>query len=103
MIKNIFLRSEAFDTWLSGLKDKIGKARILARLRSAEFGAFGDCASVGEGVWEMRIHVGPGYRVYYARREASVYFLLAGGDKSSQRRDIARALSMARELDKERP
>jgi putative addiction module killer protein len=93
--------SDVFDAWLSGLKDKMGKARILARLRSAELGAFGDCAPVGEGVSEMRIHVGPGYRIYFTRRGESVYFLLAGGDKASQRRDIARALEMARELDKE--
>ncbi len=58
-----FERSDEFDTWLAHLKDKIGRARIIHRIRSAEHGNFGDCAPVGGGVSEMRIHFGPGYRV----------------------------------------
>jgi len=96
-----FERSEEFDAWLARLKDKVGRARIIHRIRSAEHGNFGDCESVGEGVSEMRIHVGPGYRVYFARRAKVVYLLLLGGDKSSQKRDIKRATEMARNLDKE--
>ena len=96
-----FLRSEEFDAWLSGLKDRIGRARIVHRIRSAEHGNFGDCESVGEGVSEMRIHFGPGYRAYYTRRGEMIYLLLLGGDKSSQKRDIKRAIEMARALDKE--
>lgn len=95
------LRSDEFDAWLSGLKDKIGRARVIHRLRSAEHGNFGDSEPVGEGVSEMRIHVGPGYRVYYTRRATVVYLLLVGGDKSSQKRNIKRAIEMARSLDKE--
>jgi len=95
---NTFVRSADFDAWLSGLADHKAKARILARLRSAMFGNFGDCAPVGEGVSEMRIHVGPGYRVYFKRTEGTVYLLLMGGDKASQKHDIARAKEMAREL-----
>ncbi|MDX2206073.1 MAG: type II toxin-antitoxin system RelE/ParE family toxin [Gemmatimonadales bacterium] len=83
-----FLRTLEFDAWLKGLRDPIGKARILARIRSAEAGNFGDSAPVGGGVSEMRVHVGPGYRVYYCRRGEVTYLLLCGGDKSSQRRDI---------------
>ena len=83
---------------MKGLRDRRGEARILSRLRSASLGNFGDCASVGEGVFEMRIHFGPGYRVYYTRRGLDVYWLLAGGDKSTQSRDIRAALEMAREL-----
>lgn len=98
---NTFLRTEAFDAWLAGLKDKIGRARIAHRIRSAEHGNFGDCEPVGEGVSEMRVHVGPGYRVYYTRRGDVVYLLLLGGDKSTQKRDIERAIEMARELGKE--
>jgi putative addiction module killer protein len=94
----MFLRSSEFDAWLSGITDQKAKARILARLRSATLGNFGDCDSVGEGVSEMRIHAGPGYRVYFTRTGATVYFLLTGGDKSTQKRDIARAKTMAREL-----
>jgi putative addiction module killer protein len=85
-------------TGLSALADSKGKARILARLRSAAFGNFGDCESVGEGVSEMRVHVGPGYRVYFIRTERTFYLLLTGGDKSTQSRDIARAKLMARAI-----
>jgi putative addiction module killer protein len=100
---NTFLRSSDFDAWLSGLTDHKAKARILARLRSATLGNFGDCEPVGEGVSEMRIYVGPGYRVYFVRMGTTVYFLLTGGDKSSQKQDIARAKKMARELRETKP
>jgi len=86
-----FLRTHEFDSWLKALRDPVGKARIIARIRSAEAGNFGDCASVGDGVSEMRIHYGPGYRVYYCREGDVVYLLLCGGDKSTQKRDIKNA------------
>lgn len=92
------VRSAVFDEWLSGLADRKGKARILARLTSLECGNFGDCEPVGGGVSEMRIHFGPGYRVYFVRNGATVYVLLNGGDKGSQKRDIERAKEMARAL-----
>ena len=95
---NTFIRSSDFDAWLSNLKDHKAKARILARLQSAVFGNFSDCEPIGEGVSEMRIHVGPGYRVYYIRTEKTIYFLLGGGDKSTQKKDITRAIKLAREL-----
>jgi putative addiction module killer protein len=95
---NAFVRSSDFDIWLSNLTDPKAKARILARIRSATFGNFGDCEPVGEGVSEMRIHVGAGYRVYYTRTGSTVYVLLAGGVKASQTKDIAQAKRMAREL-----
>ena len=79
---NNFQRSDDFDAWLAALKDKIGRARIALRIRSAEHGTFGDCEPVGEGVSEMRIHFGPGYRVFFTRRGAVLYLLLVGGDKS---------------------
>ena len=68
------------------------------RMDSAALGNFGDCQSVGDGVSEMRIHFGPGYRVYFTRRGMLIYVLLIGGDKSTQKRDIKRALKIAREL-----
>ena len=68
---------------------------------SAEKGNFGDCQPVGSGVSEMRIHYGPGYRLYYTRRGEVFYLLLLGGDKSTQKRDIARALEMAARLEKD--
>ena len=95
--------SSDFDAWLSALADSKAKARILARLRSATLGNFGDCKPVGEGVSEMRVDVGPGYRVYFTRTGSSVYALLIGGDKSSQQRDIARAKRMAREQKETKP
>jgi putative addiction module killer protein len=95
---NTLLRSSDFDAWLSGLGDLKAKARILARLSSATLGNFGDCESVGEGVSEMRVHIGAGYRVYYMRSGSTVYVLLAGGVKASQTKDIAKAKQMAREL-----
>ena len=87
--------------WFSSLRDKMAAKRVQARIRRAELGNFGDCEPVGAGVSEMRIHVGPGYRAYYTRRGAVIYLLLLGGDKSSQKRDIKRAIEMARALDKE--
>ena len=71
------------------------------RIRSAELGNFGDCESVVEGVSEMHIHVEPGYRVYFTRRADVVYLLLLGADKSTQKRDIKRAIEMVRALKKE--
>jgi putative addiction module killer protein len=76
-----------------------GRARILARLDAAALGNFGDCAPVGAGISEMRIHTGLGYRVYYTRRDSVVYLLLLGGDKSTQSRDVKRAIKMAKELE----
>jgi len=99
----VILRSEEFDAWLSALADPKGKARIVARLRSAQFGNFGDCEPVGEGVSEMRVHIGPGYRVYFMRTERTVYLLLTGGDKSTQAKGIARAKDMARAIKEDKP
>lgn len=96
-----FLRTPEFDGWLKTLRDPIGKARIITRIRSAESGNFGDSAAVGGGVLEMRIHVGPGYRVYYCRRGDVTYLLLCGGDKSSQRKDIRVARNLLRSLESE--
>lgn len=96
---NRLLRTSAFDAWLRALRDSVGKARILARLRSAQLGNLGDCASVGDGVLEMRVHCGPGYRIYFCRRDERVYWLLCGGDKSSQSGDIRQAKALLMELE----
>ena len=103
MAMNQFQRTSNFDNWLSSLKDKIGKARIISRIRAAEAGNFGDCEPVGEGVSEMRIHIGPGYRVYYTRIGDVFYLLLLGGNKASQSRDIKQAIDIAYALRKEIP
>ena len=95
---NTILRTAAFDRWLGALRDRKAQARILARIASAHHGNFGDCKVLGEGVSEMRIDVGPGYRVYFTRRGETVYLLLVGGDKSAQTRDVRRAQRMAQQL-----
>ena len=93
------LRSDEFDKWLTKLKDAKGKARIVARIRSAELGNLGDVKSVGEGISEMRIHYGPGYRIYFTQRGRLLILLLVGGDKSSQSRDIKRAKALAETIE----
>ncbi len=90
--------TEVFDEWLTGLKDARARARVLARIRRAEEGNLGDCGPVGEGVSEMRIHYGPGYRIYFAQQGLEIVVLLGGGDKSTQDKDIKVALELAKEL-----
>jgi putative addiction module killer protein len=88
-----------FATWLAGLRDDRGRARILKRLDRAKDGNLGDVAAVGAGVSEMRIFHGPGYRVYFVQRGAELIVLLCGGDKSTQGADIAEAKAMAKEIE----
>lgn len=99
----IIEQTDEFAAWLGSLRDIKARARISARLRIAQTGNLGDCGPVGEGVSEMRIHFGPGYRLYFTRVGDVVYLLLTGGDKASQKRDIRRAIDMARTLRKEKP
>jgi putative addiction module killer protein len=91
-------KTEHFAKWIDGLQDIRGRARIQAKIERLAMGNPGDTKTVGEGVSEMRIDHGPGYRVYYIRHERSVIILLAGGDKSTQARDIRNALRLARNL-----
>ena len=88
-------KTNVFMQWLDSMNDLGGRARILARIKLLEEGHPGDVVGVGAGVSEMRIHVGPGYRVYYTRIGTEVVLLLAGGDKSTQLADIRRAIRMA--------
>jgi putative addiction module killer protein len=85
------LQTEEFRDWLDGLRDARAQARIAARLRLAEAGNLGDWRSVGGEISEMRVDFGPGYRLYFTRRQTLLIIMLAGGDKSSQTRDIKRA------------
>lgn len=91
-------QSDDFVRWLKKLRDREGRLRILKRLRRLSDGQFGDCQPVGEGVHELRMFFGPGYRVYFARQGDTVILLLAGGEKDSQAGDIARAKMLAKEL-----
>jgi putative addiction module killer protein len=96
------LRStDTFGDSVRGLADRKARARILARLESVKLGNLGDVKSCGDGVRELRVHVGPGYRVYFAQRGRVLLLLLCGGDKSSQTRDIARAQRILKEIGKE--
>ena len=90
-------RTDDFTDWLDDLKDRRGAARIAARILRLEDGNFGDAKPVGEGVSELRINYGPGYRVYVMQAGRVVIVLLCGGDKSTQARDIAKAKRLARE------
>jgi putative addiction module killer protein len=83
-----------FIEWITALRDKIAKSRIATRLRQIESGNFGDAKPVGEGVTELRIHVGAGYRIYCARYGQHWVVLLCGGDKDSQSKDITRAKTL---------
>jgi putative addiction module killer protein len=90
--------TERFARWFASLRDSGARMRIQARIRRLSIGNPGDVRPVGEGVSEMRIDYGPGYRVYFAQRGGALVVLLAGGDKRSQDRDIATARAMAGEL-----
>ena len=91
--------TEVFEVWFERLKDRRARARIQARIDRAEDGHFGDCKPVGEGVSEMRIHHGPGYRIYFRQMGSEVIILLAGGDKSTQASGIRTALRLARRVE----
>lgn len=93
--------TDTFTEWLARLKDEVAKAKIAARIRRLAFGNPGDVAPVGQGVSELRIHYGPGYRVYFVRKSAALVILLCGGDKSTQSRDIKQAKALADNLEDE--
>lgn len=92
------LQTEEFVAWLDALKDKRARVRIAARLRQAEAGSLGDWQPVEGEVSEMRVHFGPGYRLYFVRRGRVIVIILNAGDKSTRKRDIRRALKLATEL-----
>lgn len=91
--------TQEFDSWLKGLRDMQGRARIIKRIERASAGNLGDIAPVGEGVSEMRLFFGPGYRIYFVQRVGEIVILLCGGDKSTQDRDIERAKELAKEIE----
>ena len=92
------LQTEEFVAWLDDLKDKRAQVRIAARLRQAESGNLGDWQPIEGEVSELRLNYGPGYRLYFARRGRIIVVILNAGDKSTQKRDIRRALKLATEL-----
>jgi putative addiction module killer protein len=91
-------QTKEYGAWFEGLRDRQARFRILARIRRLSLGNPGDVRSVGDGISEMRIDCGPGYRIYYTERARTLVFLLAGGDKSTQSADIDKAKALARDL-----
>ena len=89
-------RTDAYDRWFRRLRDRNAREVINVRIRRLREGRAGDARSVGEGVSELRVHYGPGYRIYFTRRGRRLVILPAGGDKDSQERDIRMARSLAR-------
>ena len=92
-------KTDTFTDWLGGLRDERAKAAIAARIDRLALGNAGDVEPVGEGVSELRIHFGPGYRVYFTRRKRTIIVLLCGGDKGSQVKDIKVAKALAADLE----
>jgi putative addiction module killer protein len=92
-------RTDEFSAWLSNLRDLRAKAKIVARIDRLALGNPGDVAPVGSGISEMRIHYGPGYRVYFVQAGEDIVVLLCGGDKNSQASDIVKAKQLASELE----
>jgi len=92
-------QTETFRKWRTRLKDDRARATIASRLDRLAYGLAGDAASVGDGVSELRIHYGPGYRVYFCRRGQTIIVLLCGGNKASQDMDIAAAKRLAAEVE----
>lgn len=94
---NIKLTDE-FGHWLNGLKDSVTRIRLSRRLEKASRGLLGDTKPIGEGVYEMREHFGPGWSMYYLEKEGSLIIMLAGGEKATQHKDIKKAKQLARQL-----
>ncbi|MFA9275798.1 MAG: type II toxin-antitoxin system RelE/ParE family toxin [Candidatus Aquirickettsiella gammari] len=95
----ILQQTATFKKWRSQLKDARALGLIASRLDRLSFGHMGDVEAIGEGISELRIHHGPGYRIYFKRRGNTIIILLCGGDKSTQTKDISAAKRLARELD----
>jgi putative addiction module killer protein len=88
-------RTDEFNDWLNGIRDGLTQRRLVKRLRKVSLGNLGDVTPVGDGVFEMREHFGPGWRMYYIQRGSVLIVMLGGGDKSTQATDISKAVKLA--------
>jgi putative addiction module killer protein len=93
------LQTSAYAAWFRSLRDRTARGLIVRRVERLQLGNFGDAKSLGDGVHELRLNFGPGYRVYFAHRAGRIVLLLCGGDKGGQQRDISRAKQLATELE----
>jgi len=100
---NIFNTTDDFDAWLAAITDGSLKSLVLRRIAQARLGNFGDHKWIGSGVFEMRIHYGSGWRLYYAQEGRYLYLLLSAGSKSSQRKDIQKAIAMWQQIKGDTP
>lgn len=92
------ITTEEFEKWLRSVADIRSRRRIILRIQRLKLGNFGDYKSVGKGIYELRIHFGPGYRVYFAKKGELIVIILLGGDKSSQSKDINKSQQMWQEI-----
>lgn len=92
-------RTAEFDAWFYSIRDGVTKQRLVARLRKAQLGNLGDVKSLSGGVFEMREHFGPGWRLYYTKRGRILIVMLGGGDKSTQAADVAKAVKLAAQIE----
>ena len=99
MITFTVKRLNQLSDWLKGLKDPVTRQRLNTRLRKVSLGNLGDIGPVGDGVFEMREHFGPGWRMYFVQRAGVVIVMLGGGNKSTQQSDIARAIELSKSLE----
>ena len=95
----VLYETDEYKRWFSKLKDRVARAHIDVRLRRISLGNTGDMKRLGDRLFEIRIHIGPGYRVYGEERDATTAILLCGGDKSTQARDVARARRIAKKYE----
>nr|WP_322128376.1 type II toxin-antitoxin system RelE/ParE family toxin [Actimicrobium sp. CCI2.3] len=92
-------RLEAFSVWLNGLKDDMTRQRLIKRLRKVQLGNLGDTETAGNGVYELREHFGPGWRMYYVQRGSTIVVMLGGGSKATQQADISKAIALSNTLE----
>jgi len=101
LMEYLIKETKRFSKWISNLKDLRGKVTVIRRINRLKNGNFGDCKAIAKNINELRITIGPGYRIYFTQKEQKIIILLIGGDKSTQSNDIKKAKEILKELDNE--